>query len=172
MGQENKENLNVQISDKTKRQKLLSIIHNYLEMSISLMEYYKCVAPTRKAKYTCTKSIRSLQQAKIDICRYKHIELLEYIYASLIGNNVIMYSLSGTLVSSKKIKEWDTEQGFVDFQKEMEEQRKKHEEEQKQRALDQQAIQKAKEQGKKVEMVYDKETKKVRPLIVEEKEMA
>ena len=57
----------------------------------------------------------------------------------------------------------------VELKKLMEENRKKHQEKEEQRIKNYEAVEKAKKEGKKVEMVWDKESKTVKPMIVEEK---
>lgn len=168
MGQEEKENTIVQISKKKKRYYLLNIISDYLRTNIALMEYYKAVATTRKQKLTCTKNIKTTQNALSRIYTFDHIEILEYIYSMFLGNNIIAYSISGGLVMSKKLQEYDTDEGFIEFQemiKELQEKAKAKEESQKQQI---EAVKKAKEEGKKVEMVYDPKTKTTKPLIVDD----
>ena len=154
---------------KSKRKHLIKVIQTYLETSIALMEYFKSVATTRKEKYVCTKSIKSSLQAINHLREIKHIEILDYLYSTFIGNNIIAYSVSGKVVLSQKLKEYDTDEGFAEFLEMVESQKREQEEKIKQRQDNMNAIKKAKEQGKKVEMVWDKDTKTVKPMIVEEK---
>ena len=94
---------------------------------------------------------------------------MDYLYSTFIGNNIIAYSVSGKVVLSQKLKEYDTDEGFAEFLEMVESQKREQEEKIKQRQDNMNAIKKAKEQGKKVEMVWDKDTKTVKPMIVEEK---
>lgn len=168
MGQEVKEEITVQISDKKKRQHLINIISAYLKTNVSMMEYYKAVASTRKAKYVCSKNIKKTEEALVRLNTFKHIEILEYLYSMFIGNNVIAYSIGGNTIMSKKLQEYDTEEGFTEFQdmiRELQEKAKAKEETRKQQI---EAVNKAKEEGKKVEMVYDPKTKTTKPLIVDD----
>jgi len=169
MGLNENEKVIVQISEKKKREYLIGIVQKYLETGKSLMEYLKAVAPTRKAKYSCNKSIKKIEEGITHLRQIKHIEVLEYLYSTFIGNGVIAYSISGGIVCSPKMKEYDTESGvkeLIELMKETQEKQKaKFEEKQRQK----EAIEKAKEQGKNVEMVWDKDTKTVKPMIVEEK---
>ena len=78
--------------------------------------------------------------------------------------------MSGSLCSYDKIDVWDkTATGYKQFlqmEKEGKELAlKKQEEEQRNKEL----IDKAKKEGKKVEMIYDEKTKSLKPVIVEEK---
>ena len=158
-----------ELSEKRKRDYLISIIQKYLETSKALMEYYHAVANTRKAKLVCTKSIKGIDQAITHLRQIKHIEVLDYLYSSFIGNNVIAYSISGKLVLAPKLAEYDTDQGVEELRKIMEEQKQKDLEREKKRQETIEAVNKAKAEGKKVEMVWDKDTKTTKPVIVEEK---
>ena len=167
--EENKKEVNVQISEKKKKQHLVAIIGSFLKTNIALMEYYKAVAPDRKSKLVCTKSIKAAEQALVHLNTIKHIEILDYLYSTFIGNNALAYSISGKMVLSPKIKEWDTDDGVKELIALMEENKKKQQEKFEQQEKNRKAIEEAKKQGKKVEMVYDKDTKTVKPLIIEEK---
>ena len=160
----------MEMNERKKRKYLTNILKSYLSVSISLMEYYKAAADTRKGKLVCSRSIKSLNEAMDHLSQIKHIEILDYLYASFIGNNAIAYSVSGKIVNSQKLKEYDTDKGFEEFKKVLEEQRKEQEEREKKRKESMEALKKAKEMGKKVEMVYDKDTKTTKPMIVEDKE--
>lgn len=152
-----------------KRKYLINFIQKYLETSVALMEYYKSVATTRKEKYVCTKSIKSSKQAIDHLRQINHIEILDYLYSTFVGNNVIAYSVSGKIVLSNKLKEYDSDSGIQEFREMVETQKKEREQKEKQRQETLNAVRKAKEQGKKVEMVWDKDTKTTKPMIVEEK---
>lgn len=162
----------MKISENKKRQHLISIIKNYLLTSKALMEYYHSVADTKKEKLTCNKSIKAIEKSLSIIDEIKHIEILDYLYAIFIGNNAIAYSISGKMVLSPKIKEWDTDDGVKELIALMEEKKKKNQEKFEQQEKTRKAVEEAKKQGKRVEMVYDKETKTVKPVVVKEKSNA
>lgn len=157
------------MTQKKKKDHLLKIISAYLDTAQELLSYLKDSADTKVGKRTCSKSIKSIEQAKVHLHTIKHIEVLDYLYSTFIGNNVIAYSVSGKLVNAKKLKEYDTEQGVLELKELMEEARQKAIEKEKAKQEQMTAIKKAQEQGKKVEMVYDKETKTAKPMIIEEK---
>ena len=158
------------MTDKRKRDYLIDIISSFLKTNLSLMNYYHASATDRKSKFACNKSIKSTEQALVHLRQIKHIELLDYLYSSFIGNNVIAYSISGKMVLSKQLDYYDTEKGFAEFQQMIKERKEKQEKQEQERIKNAQAIQRAKEQGKKVEMVWDNESKTTKPLIVESKE--
>jgi len=155
------------LTEKKKRQYLIKIIKSYLRTSLELMSYYKAVADTRKAKLVCNKSIKSMEQALVKVDQIKHIEILEYIYSSFVGNNVIAYSVSGAVVLSPKLDEYDQDEHIEEFKEMLEQDRKDREEKEKARRETLEAVRKAKEQGKKIGMVYDKDTKTTRPMIID-----
>lgn len=155
------------LTEKKKRQYLIKIIKSYLNTSIELMSYYKAVADTRKAKLVCNKSIKSMKQALVKVDQIKHIEILEYIYSSFVGNNVIAYSVSGKVVLSPKLDEYDQDEHIEEFKEMLEQDRKDREEKEKARKETLEAVRRAKEQGKKIGMVYDKDTKTARPMIID-----
>lgn len=157
------------ISEYKKRKHLEDIIGTYLLTAYSLLLYYKDVAPTKDGVKTCNKSIKSIEEALAKLHNIEHIEVLDYLYGTFIGNSAIAYTISGSIVNSKQIKKYDTDKGVVELRQLMEENRKKHQEKEEQRIKNYEAVEKAKKEGKKVEMVWDKESKTVKPLIVEEK---
>lgn len=155
-------------TNKKKRELLLSYLREHLAASIFVMKYLKENAKGKKAKNQCEKSIKSSLDALSYIEKIKHLDILEYLYGVFCGNNVILYSISGSIATSEKIKEWDTKEHHQEFVEFIEDTKKQYEEKQKARQENLQAIQKAKEQGKKVEMVWDNKEKKAKPLIVEQ----
>ena len=76
--------------------------------------------------------------------------------------------IGGTLITSKALNKFDkTEKGFNEFLHIQEENKKIYEEKIKEQRESQLAIEKAKEQGKKIEYMVDPITKKVKPIIME-----
>ena len=162
----------MELNEKKEREYLINIIQKYLETGKTLMKYYKGVATTKEQKLTCNKSIKDIENSINHLRQIKHLEILKYLYATFIGNNVIAYSVSGKVVLSKKLKEYDTDKGFVEFQEMLKEQREQALEREQKKKESVEALKKAKEMGKKVEMVWDKDTKTVKPMIVEDKNNA
>lgn len=157
------------LTEKKKRDYLISIIQKHLETGKSVMEYYKAVAETRKAKLVCTKSIKNIDNAIIHLRQIKHTELLEYLYSTFVGNGAIAYSVSGSVVLSPKLAYFDTEEGIVEFKDTMEKQKQERLEKERKAKEEREIIEKAKAEGKKVESVWDKDTKTLKTTIVEEK---
>lgn len=160
------------LEEKNKKKYLINIIENYLKTSKSLLEYYKAVATNRKGKLTCTKSIKSIDQAIIHLRQIKHVEILDYLYSTFFGNNVIAYTIAGKIVNNKTLNDYDKDENIEDFKVYLKELKEKAVEADKQKREKMEIIKKAQEQGKKVEMVWDKDTKTAKPMIVEDKESA
>lgn len=171
MGLEEKVENKVQISDLVRKRHLKEILSNYFHTAISFYEYMKRTGD-RKTKRLCTKTIHNLEQAIIKVNETKHIEILDYYYTLCIAPNFQVYAVVGSLASSPKMSYYDTDIGISEFRGILEEQKKVAEEKAKEKAESQEAIKKAKEQGKKVEMVWDNEKKKLKPVILDEKENA
>lgn len=158
------------ISEKKKKEYLTDIVENYLKTSKSLLEYYKAVATTRKGKYTCNKSIKTIDQALVHLRQIKHVEILDYIYSTFFGNNVIAYTIAGSVVLNKKLNEYDLEENIGEFRTYLQELKDKSIADDKERKEKLAIVKKAQEEGKKVEMVWDKDTKTAKPMIIEDGE--
>lgn len=169
MGQEEKTLTKVQMSNKKKRQHLISICQNYLETSKSIMQYYKEVADTRNGKLSCTRSIKSIDNAIVHLRQIKHTEILEYIYSTFVGNNAVAYAISGSIVISKELNGYDTDDGVKELIEMVSKRKKEQEDKFNEKIKQKEIVDKAKAEGKKVEMVWDKDTKTVKPMIIQEK---
>ena len=172
MGLENKEQTNVQISDLVRKRYLKEILTNYLHTAISFYEYMKRTSSQSKNKRICTKTIRNLEQAIVKVNEIKHIEILDYYYTFCIAPNFQVYAVVGSLIISPQMINYDLDENIDEFREKMVEQRKQAEEKEKARKENAEAIKKAQEQGKKVEYVWDNNTKTVKPMVIEEKESA
>lgn len=114
------------------------------------------------------KSIRQTNKALKEIYHIKHIEVLRAIYGDCVGRIQGQLMIGGTLITSKAINKFDkTEKGFKEFLNIQEENKKIYEEKIKEQRESQIAIEKAKEQGKKIEYMLDPVTKKLKPIIID-----
>lgn len=159
------------LSKRKKREYLINIIKSQLKVSIEVSNYHRCIAPNKKLKRMFSKNIEQCENAIKRLDSIKHLDLIEYLYNAIIGDdpNKVSYFLTcPLLVNSEKIKEWDTKEKHQDFVDFIEQQRKEQEEIEKTREENTLAVKKAKEMGKKVELVYNPKTKKVEPKIFEE----
>lgn len=155
--------------EEIKRKQLTNIIKKVLETNIELMTYYKHYASDEKSKRVCSKSIRQTRKSLEKLPHIKHIEILQSLFNAIVGGKEVIFVSAGSLINSKNVEKWDTtNKGFKEFlqleEQEREAKRKEFEEHQKQQKM----MEQAKKDGKKVEMVFDPTTKKVKPVIVED----
>lgn len=151
------------------RQTLIDLIKKALELNISNCQFMKKLYKSDKnVVKTLNKSIRSSEKALNNVSLIKHIEVLRALYGDIIGKYSNELLLSGTLVMSKKTQYFDkTEKGFKEFVELTEQNKKMYQEKLKEQEESRKAIEKAKEQGKKVEYMVDPVTKKLKPIILE-----
>lgn len=158
------------MTNKQKREHLIAMLDALLEVNIQSMSYIKELASDEKSKEICLKSIEQSKLGKQKIREIKHIEILNSLYNHLIYGKEPYFASVGSTCSYERIDIWDkSKKGFQEFisleQKGYEEAIKKQEEMKK----NQEMVAKAKAEGKKVEMIYDNDTKEMRPVIVNEK---
>ena len=151
------------------RELLLDLITKSLDLNIANCEFMKrAYRGNQQVLKVINKSIKNSEKALETLPKIKHIEILRAIYSDIIGQVSAKLMLSGTLVVSKKVYYWDkTENGFKEFMQLAEDNIKLQEQKIKEQQESAVAIEKAKEQGKKVQMIYDPATKKVKPVIQE-----
>ena len=157
------------MTNKKERVYLESIICDALELNIHNCEFMKQLYKGNpQVIKTFNKSIRQCRKALEIVPNIKHFEILRAVYGDIVGQISGQLMLGGTLVCSKQLKKWDkNKKGFKEFQELQEENKKIYQEKIKQQQAQRVAMEKAKEQGKKVEMFYDPQTKSVRPVIME-----
>ena len=158
------------MTKKQEREHLEKIIVKALELNISNCELLKEINKEKKEIIeTLDKSIDQSNKAFEILKDITHLEILRAIYNDIVNKISTHLVMGGALVCSPKIQEWDkTESGFKEFEianKEALKLAKQKAKEQQENAL---AIQKAKEQGKKVQMIFDPITNKVKPVIEED----
>lgn len=151
----------------TDRQLQEKAIINLLNTAISITEFHKKKALNEKNIGICNRHIRACKKALRILPTIKHDEIINSLFKTLTANAMQLFILAPNIVNSKDIKRWDTtKKGFEEFNFLEEEARKINEEKEKQRLADLEAIKKAKEEGKKVEMVL--KDGKLRPVVAEE----
>lgn len=145
---------------------LVDILTKVLETNIELMKYLKSVASDTKSKRVCTKSILNSRKAIETLPKIEHVEILKSLYNLLISGKENTFAVGGSVIISKQTKYWDqTEEGFKEFIELENENKKKYQEQMEKRQKYQETLKQAKEQGKKVDMVYN--NGELEPIIVE-----
>lgn len=120
--------------------------------------------PTHKNTYE--KLLRHCNQAQRLVWSCQHIEILASLYNSFVSGKEQYYIILTESIY-KNVKKWDTtKKGFEEFMKLEQEAREKYQEERDERVKQQELIKKAREEGKKVDFVF--ENGKLVPVILEE----
>ena len=163
----------MKISELEEKIHITEILESILNSNIAMMKFYKDISTDEKSAEICEKSIEQCKKGIRTIYSIKHIEILRSLFNKIVSGKESYFAMVGSICSFDKIKKWDnTKKGFQEFismEKEAQEKAKQeYEEKEKQKEF----VKQAQEQGKEVEMVYDPQTKKMKPVIVEEKSNA
>lgn len=153
----------------TKQKELLKkIFTRMLETNIEIMNFQMTLAKTSEELKGLKGFIKQTEKAIKLIQGVRHYEILVSLYNTFVNKKETYYmALCKTINSKETIVKWDrTEKGFKLFQQLENEARAKSKEEYEKKLAQQEMIKKAKEDGKKVEMVYI--DGKLEPRIVEE----
>lgn len=164
MGHENKQQkLDVQ------KVKLKRLFCSIIDTNINVMDFQLTLTDKTEEIKGLKHFIKESKKAKEIINSVVHFEILASLYNSFLnGKESYFLSLVRTVNSKDTIVKWDrTKKGFKDFQQKELEARAKSEQELKDKMAMQEMIRKAKEEGKKIEMVYV--DGKLQPTIVEDK---
>lgn len=149
------------------RELQITAISKMLESNIAIMTCYKNTQKDTKIISVCEKSIRESKKALRYLPTIKHDDIIDSLFRTLTVNSVQLFTIIGPLINGKQVKDWDnTENGYQEFLHLEEEAQQIAEEKKKQQIADQEAIKKAKEQGKKVDYVY--KDGKMKPVVMEE----
>lgn len=151
------------------KRRLKTIFTDMLLTNIAIMEFQLTLTDKEEDKKGLKRFIKESKNAIVIINSVVHYEILASLYNTFLnGKEVYFTSLCKIINNKTTIVKWDrTEKGFKLFL-ELENQAKaKSQEEYNKRLEQQEMIKKAKEEGKKVEMVLI--DGKLQPRIVEEK---
>lgn len=158
----------MKLTEKQEKEHLINILSGLLNTNIELMKLYKEIAVDTKGVKSCEKSIKQSRTGLKRIREIEHIEILRSLYKHLISGNETYFTLSGSLCSYERIKTWDTTdsgyQEFIELEQKGDKETIEHQEKLKK---NQEIIAQAKAEGKKVEMIYDKDTKEMRPVVID-----
>ena len=157
-------------NEKLQRELIIKVIKSLINTNLAILDLHKDLFKENKESIEAiNKNIRASKKALNNIEKINHIEILRSLYGNLITNKEMVFALAPALINSKKCKYWDTtKSGFDEFmaleQEANEIAKKKFE----QQAKEQEMVEKAKQEGKKVEYVYDQVEKRNKPMIIEE----
>ena len=148
------------------KEKLKKIIIDIITTNISICEFHLVNEKSDTKEYKALKKMISDSKKSIEIIeRVNHIEILASLYNSFISGKESYFAIA-SMVVGKNVKKWDTN-NFDEFLKLDEEARNKAREEFEEREKTAETIKKAREEGKRIDMVY--ENGKIKPVVVEEK---
>ena len=151
------------------KERLKTLFRALIDTNIAIMRFQLTLTSDKNDIKGLKKFIKDSEKAQEIVTNITHYEILVSLYNTFIsGKETYFATLVKTINNKSTIVKWDrTQKGFKLFL-ELENQAKaKSQEEYTKRLEQQEMIKKAKEQGKKVEMVYV--DGKLQPRIVEEK---
>ena len=151
------------------KERLKAIFRGMLTTNMAIMVFQLTLTDDPNEQKGLKKFIRDSEKAIKIIDGIVHYEILVSLYNTFLnGKETYFTTLCKTINNKNTIVKWDrTEKGFKLFQKLESDARAKSKEEYEKKLAQQEMIKKAKEEGKKVEMVYV--DGKLQPRIVEEK---
>ena len=163
----------MKISESKEKTHIITILENILSSNIAIMSLYKDTATDEKSKEICEKSIEQCKKGIRNLYSIKHIVILRSMFNKIVSGKEPYFAMVGSICSYKDIKRWDnTKKGFQEFLTLEKEAQDKAKQEFEEMSKQKEFVKKAQEQGQQVEMVYDPETKKLKPVVVKEKSNA
>ena len=162
MGQKKKINNKLEIQ----KRRLKQVFVDMLTTNVSIMQFQLTLTDKKDEQKGIKKFIKESEQAIDIINSVVHYDILVSLYNTFLnGKETYFMALSNR---KDTIKKWDrTKKGYALFQKLESQARAKSKEEYENRLKQQEMVKKAKEEGKKIEMVLV--DGKLQPRIVEEK---
>lgn len=162
------------MTKKLERELLIDTIKKALQLNINNCIFLKEMNKEHKEVLeTLDKSIEQSLKAFDLLKDIEHLEILRAIYNDYVNKIASHLLMGGALVCSPKIQEWDkSEIGFREFTIANKEALKIAKQKAKEQEENRLAIEKAKEEGKKISMVYDPQTKQLKPVIDNESNKA
>lgn len=152
----------------TQKQKIKDILINMAETNIAIMNF-QITLTSKKEEITGLKKIIKRSKHAIEIIKgIDHYEILVSLYNAFINRKEPYFVSVVCTIDRKIINKWDkTEKGFKAFLEEEQQaiEKSKLEEKEKQKTIE--TIKKARQEGKKVELLY--KDGKIQPVVVNEK---
>lgn len=162
MGHETKDKAIVQ------NERLKAMLCKLLETTIAIMQFNLTLVKNVNDIKITKKVIQQSQKAIEIVKGVKHNEILVDLYNSFIVNNMAFFvSATRVMSDNKKIKHWDSDKGFKDFIKAREIAFAQCDKELAEKKKEQEMVEKARAEGKNVELMY--KDGKIKHVIVEEK---
>jgi len=148
------------------KERLKQVLKDLLQTNIDLMAFHKTLTNDTNALKTINKSIKMANRAMEIVSQVKHIEILQSLYNTFLsGKENFFVLISATISNKNKVSYWDnSEKGFEEFRKLENEAMAKTKAEYEERKKNQEIIEKAKRENKKIEFAL--ENGKIKPIIV------
>lgn len=149
--------------------RLKSLFLTMISMNIAIMRFQLTLTNDEKEQKGLKKLIKESEKAQQIVTSITHYEILISLYNTFVNKKEILYiTLVKSITNKNTISKWDrTEKGFKEFLKLENEAIESAKEKDREQRETLEFIRKAKEQGKKVEMLF--KDGKLKPVIVEEK---
>lgn len=144
------------------------IIISLLKVNLANIEFQKSISKEKEHRKTFTRLIQHTNKSIELVRNIKHLDILTSLYNTFASGKEAFYiTLSENVY--KNVAKWDSsEEGHQEFVKLEQESKAQYEREQKEKKEKQLAIEKAKQEGKKIEWTMN-EKGKLEQTIVEEK---
>lgn len=152
--------------EKKKINRLKVIICKMINVAESIVLFQKENDNDPNHRKTYDKLLRHCNSAFHLVCNCQHIEILASIYNSFVSGKEQFYIVLTESIY-KNVKKWDTtKKGFEEFLELDRQAREQYQEEFDERTRQQEMIKKAREEGKKIDFVF--ENGKLTPVVLEE----
>lgn len=148
------------------KQKLKKVFTSMLDSEIAIMDFQLTLATEDEHIKGIKKVIKDSEKAKNIVTSITHYEILVSLYNAFVNGKESFYvMLSSTINSKNKVTYWDrTKKGFQEFIKLEQEAKAQSQKDYEEKLEQQKIIQKAKKEGKKIEMIF--QDGKLKPIIV------
>lgn len=149
----------------TKKEHQIKIINKLIELNELLVDYNKTLTNDPQIRKTYNLYKKKCAKSKENLLNIKNEDVLDSVYKNLFYGKEPIYTLAIALLTSKKIKFYDSKKGHKVFLELEEDYKNKVIKEQKKVAENNKVVEEAKKNGKKVEFLV--KDGKMQPVIVD-----
>ena len=151
------------------KERLKVVFNRMLDTEIAIMQFQLTLASEDEHIKGIKKVIKDSEKAKKIVTSITHYEILVSLYNAFVNGKESFYVMfSATINAKNKVTYWDrTKKGFQEFIALEQQAKAQSQKDYEERLKQQEIIKKAKEEGKKIEMVF--QDGKLKPIVVEEK---
>ena len=151
------------------KERLKAVFNRLLDTEIAIMQFQLTLASEDEHIKGIKKVIKDSEKANKIVTSITHYEILVSLYNAFVNGKESFYVMFSATVNAKnKVTYWDrTKKGFQEFIALEQQAKAQSQKDYEERLKQQEIIKKAKEEGKKIEMVF--QDGKLKPIVVEEK---